>query len=293
MHPLAALDEAELASLARVADRLLENRHLLAPGQRSNRSRSGFGIEFLDRREYSPGDDIRALDWRASARSRHPLVRRYCDEASSDWFILLDCSSSMAFGRGEKWTLALQCAAAMAYLLIHLGNRVGVAVFSDRVEHMLPPGRGQAHYAAILRQLRDIRPAARGSGSRPGCCAARIRRNSPLFVISDFLRADAMRTDLDLLGKLCDRLHSIQILDEDDCRPPPRGWRLQDVESGTVTETGIGEQQLSYYPRALETFELELERYCRRQRIHFSRHKSAEPWKSVLVEHLKNAGNSR
>ena len=124
MHPLAALDEAELASLARVADRLLENRHLLAPGQRSNRSRSGFGIEFLDRREYSPGDDIRALDWRASARSRHPLVRRYCDEASSDWFILLDCSSSMAFGRGEKWTLALQCAAAMAYLLIHLGNRV-------------------------------------------------------------------------------------------------------------------------------------------------------------------------
>ena len=65
MHPLESLNEAELGNLARVVDRLLINRHLLAPGQRTNRLRPGCGIEFLDHREYSPGDDIRAVDWRA------------------------------------------------------------------------------------------------------------------------------------------------------------------------------------------------------------------------------------
>ena len=118
MHPLELLNEAELGSLARVVDRLLNTRHLLAPGQRTNRLRPGFGVEFLDHREYSPGDDIRAVDWRSSARSRHPQIRRYSDEAASDWCILLDCSSSMAFGRNRKWSLAVQCAAAMAYRLV-------------------------------------------------------------------------------------------------------------------------------------------------------------------------------
>ena len=105
MHPLELLNEAELGSLARVVDRLLNTRHLLAPGQRTNRLRPGFGIEFLDHREYGPGDDIRDVDWRTSARSRQPQIRRYCDEAATDWFILLDSAPPWLSGttRNGRW----------------------------------------------------------------------------------------------------------------------------------------------------------------------------------------------
>ena len=290
MHPLASLDETELTGLARVADRLLSNRRLLNPGRRTNRRRAGFGIEFLDLREYVPGDDVRNIDWRASARSRHPQLRRYCDEASSDWFILLDCSASMAFAGGGKWSLALQCCAALAYLLMHLGNRVGIHVFSESIEHSLPLGRGQHHYGSILQFLRNIQPSRIGSGSAPGCCARSIRRNSPLFVISDFLRADAMRGDLDALALRAGRLHSIQILADADSRPPEQqGSRLQDIESGALLDVDSSPARRAEFLQAFDEWERELAQYCREKRIYFSRHRHIDAWKSVLIRHLNQS----
>jgi len=293
MHPLELLNEAELGSLARVADRLLTNRHLLAPGQRSNRLRPGSGIEFMDHREYSPGDDIRALDWRASARSRQPQLRRYCDEAASDWFILLDCSSSMAFERSGKWNLAVQCAAAMAYLLIHLGNRVSLLLFSDKVERVVPLGRGQAHYAGILQSLRQAVAADSGAGSDLRCCVANIKRNSPVFVISDFLAADGMQDGLDALSMRADKLHSLQILADQDYRlPAQQTVRFRDVESGATLTLDTSAAQRRDYLQACENFNTGLAQYCRRKHIHFSRHGAAEPWKSVLLDHLQAGGRA-
>ena len=288
MHPLELLNEAELGSLARVVDRLLNSRHLLAPGQRTNRLRPGFGIEFLDHREYSPGDDIRDVDWRTSARSRHPQIRRYCDEAATDWFILLDCSSSMAFGRKQKWSLAVQCAAAMAYLLIHMGNRVSVLVFSDKIERMIPLGRGYSHYASILRGLRQTTPADSGSGTSLRCCVSSIRRNSPVFVISDFLAADSLQDDLNALSRRADRLHSMQILSAHDyALPPAQNVRFKDVETGATLTADVSAARRIEYRQAFENFENSLSAYCRNNRIHFSRHADDESWKSVLVGHLK------
>lgn len=284
MHPLELLNEAELASLARVVNRLLNSRHLLAPGQRTNRLRPGFGIEFLDHREYSPGDDIRDVDWRTSARSRHPQIRRYCDEAATDWFILLDCSSSMA----QKWSLAVQCAAAMAYLLIHMGNRVSVLAFSDKIERRIPLGRGYSHYASILRGLRQTTPADSGSGTSLRCCISTIKRNSPVFVISDFLAADSLQGDLKALSARADRLHSMQILSSHDYElPKGQSASFKDVETGVMLTADISAPRRLEYLQAFENLKNSLSEYCRNNRIHFSRHAEDESWKSVLVGHLK------
>jgi len=288
MHPLESLNEAELGNLARVVDRLLINRHLLAPGQRTNRLRPGCGIEFLDHREYSPGDDIRAVDWRASARSRHPQLRRYCDEAATDWFILLDCSSSMAFARGGKWALAVQCAAAMAYLLIHLGNRVGIVLFSDRVERVLPLGRGHAHYAGILQNLRQAVATDSGAGSSLRSCVTRIKRNSPIFVISDFLADGGMQQDLEALSMRSDKLHSLQILSDQDYHlPAQQSVRFRDVENGATLTVATSAGQREAYLQASEQLNNTLEQYCRRRHIHFSRHSTTESWRSVVLDHLQ------
>lgn len=294
MHPLEGLNDAELGSLARVVDRLLNSRHLLAPGQRINSRRAGIGIEFLDHREYCPGDDIRSVDWRVSARSRHPQIRRYCDEAAADWFILLDCSSSMAIGGATKWALALQCAAAMAYLLLHLGNRVAILAFSDRIESKQPPGRGYAHYARSLRGLRRTETTTCPGGSNPGCCVAGIRRNSPVFVISDFLAADGMREGLEALSRRADRLHALQILSKADrLLPPGRSASLEDVETGAIVSADIGSLQREEYHRAFDGYNHALAQYCRNRHIHFSRHDDTETWKSAIMAHLRYGGKPR
>ncbi len=293
MHPLDVLNEAELGSLTRVADRLLNTRHLLAPGLRPNRLRAGFGIEFLDHREFTPGDDIRDVDWRTTARSRHPQIRRYCDEAATDWFILLDCSSSMVFEQAEKWALAVQSAAAMAYLLIHQGNRVSVLMFSNKIEQMVPLGRGYTHYASILQKLRQTTAAEHGSQSDLRCCVSKIKRNSPIFVISDFLTPNAMQDGLDALSIRGDKLHALQIYSGKDFNiPEAESIRFKDVETAQIITTDLSSSQREQYLESVINFNNSLVNFCLTKRIHFSHHDVTEIWKSALINHLK-AGYSQ
>jgi uncharacterized protein (DUF58 family) len=297
MHPLEALNESELGSLTRVADRLLITQHLLAPGHRPSQLRPGFGIEFLDFREFSAGDDIRDIDWRATARSRHPQIRRYSDEVAADWFIVLDCSASMAasssdgnddsHGHCKKWQLAVQSAAAMAYLLIHLGNRVSILLFSNRIEQMVPLGRGYTHYASILQMLRQFRPARTGGGSDLRSCVLRIKRHSPVFVISDFLTADSMQDGLNALSIRGDRLHALQILSDQDYQlPTEQSVRFKDVETGQTVTAELNNDEREQHHIALTNLCNSLSDYCRKQNIRFSTHMDNEIWKSVLIDHL-------
>jgi len=298
MHPLEALNEAQLSHLTRVAERLINSRHLLAPGNRPDRLRSGFGIEFLDHRDFTPGDDLRDIDWRTTARSRNPQIRRYCNEASADWFVILDCSASMAIGDAKKWALALQCTAAIAYLLLQLDNRVSILIFSDKIDQMVPLGRGYTHYAGILQTLRQIKPAKSGGASNSHTsnlhssnlhsCVSRVKRNSPVFVISDFLTADNMRVGLNALSLRSDRLHALQILSEQDTFIPSQTTaRFKDVETGQTVTVELTDTERKHYHTALNSFQKNLSGLCRKQRIHFSTHMDNEHWKSVLAAHLQ------
>ena len=295
MHPLAALNESELGSLSRVAARLLNTRHLLAPGHRPSQRRAGFGIEFLDFREFTAGDDIRDVDWRITARSRHPQIRRYNDEVAADWFIVLDCSASMTHSSGDgssddngrKWQLAVQSAAAMAYLLLNLGNRVSVLLFSNRIEQLVHLGRGDTHYASILQMLRQFTPAKSGGGSDLRSCVSHIKHRSPVFVISDFLTADGMQDGLNALSIRGDRLHALQILSSQDYQlPEEQNIRFKDVETGQTITAELNDSERQHHHMALASFCDSLAGYCRKQDIRFSTHRDSENWKSVLIDHL-------
>ena len=159
-HPLALVDSTELKGLTRAADRLLVGSPLLAPGSRCHRRRAGSGLEFRDFRDFAPGDDPRNIDWRASARSSVAQIRRHYDDRAADWVLCLDRSASMTVGARRKWHLALQLAAAFAYLLLDLDHRVGLVVFSDQVDDMRRPGRGRSAYAQLLRRLYAAEPGS-------------------------------------------------------------------------------------------------------------------------------------
>lgn len=157
--------EAELRAFATAAAHLLVDRQPRTPGARTVSRRAGVGIQHFDHRDYAPGDEVRHIDWRQTARRRQPIVRRFEAESVSDWTLLLDASSSMACPGAAKWQAAACLAAGLAYALLQAGHRVGLVVFGARVLWHCPRGRGQPHYAAIAGRLATLQPRAAGERS--------------------------------------------------------------------------------------------------------------------------------
>ncbi|MCP4074631.1 MAG: DUF58 domain-containing protein [Gammaproteobacteria bacterium] len=288
MHPLQELNESELGSLTRIADRLLGTRHMLTRGHRPSRFRAGSGIEFLDHREFSPGDDLRDVDWRATARSKRPQILRYCDEEATDWFIALDCSASMNIENAEKWRLAVQCSAAIAYLLLHQGNRVSLLLFNDKVEQMVPLGQGSTHYSHILRTLRNITLRETGGGSNLNCCISHIKRHSPVFVISDLLAESNMLDGLKALSIHGDSIHLMQILDNRDFQlPEQNNIQLKDIETSQTIQIDLNPKQREEFQISLQGYCEKVASHCIKHHIRSSLHMASETWKSAVVKHLQ------
>jgi uncharacterized protein (DUF58 family) len=288
---LASLNEGELSRFARVADRFLVGHPTYSEGGSLRKTHAGAGLEFLDFQAYVPGDDARSVDWRASARRGRYLVRRYHDDASSEWYLCLDRSASMGSGGEAKWILALQLAAAFAYLLLNRAHRVGLLLFSGEVDGYCPLGRGRGQYRKTYRLLADARPRFEGGDSNLEACCQRVPRRRSEVVISDFLRPDAMQPGLGRLARLGGSVHALQVISSaeyglaiSDAQMP-----LRDVESGEqlwVDTRGQGllsaEEQLLRQQRGLAA-------YCHRRRVPFTSCRAGDLWKSVLISHFSGA----
>ncbi len=162
---------------------------VLAGGYRS--SVRGGGSEFEESRPYEPGDDVRSIDWNATARTGTPYVKRFREERDQTLLLALDTSASMAFaGPGRsKAAAAAHCAALLAAAALHVGDRVGLVGFDVAPRVLLPPGRGDAHALRLMRALLASPPPTRGETSFAAALAGireRFRRRAVLFLLSDF-----------------------------------------------------------------------------------------------------------
>jgi uncharacterized protein (DUF58 family) len=282
--------EPELQSFAAAAAQLLIDRQPRAPGSRAVTRRAGVGIQHFDHRDYAPGDEVRHIDWRQTARRRHPIVRRFESESVSDWTIVLDASSSMAAHGGPKWRAAVRMAAAMSYALLQVGHRVGLLVFGGRVLSQCPRGRGQHHYALIARLLAAQQPVADGERSALGVCVRHLHGAASVFTISDFLADDEMRRDLRAILQRCMTLHVMQLTDLAETRLPVAGdIDLEDVETGVrmSTHTGDGANALAAAERSAMTGRLH--GFCTRSGVAFSDCDVTQPWQHTLLRHLVQA----
>lgn len=290
-HPLDAVSEAELAPLARAATLLLAGRRLANAGERPNPRRAGQGHQFLDYRNYAAGDDLRNIDWRATARSRHPQLRRFHDEESSEWSLCLDCSASMASNGGRKWALATQLTAALGYLLLHLGHRITLLGFSDRCTVLLPPGRGRHHYARLARAVRDTAPLTNGGASELLHCLPRIPPHQPLIIISDFLVEQALQPTLRQLCATGRPLQLLQISDAQEFSHPADGnaVELLDVESGARRSVMLTPGLIESAHSALLELRDSLARFCGAHAIRYTGCDVEAHWKGVIMHHLKGS----
>lgn len=291
-HPLAGLAEEDLERLAEIADRLLAGRPLTGFGSHAVQRRPGRGVEFLDYREYTAGDDLRRVDWRVSLRCRQPQTRRCQDEATAAWYICLDRSSSMGLPDIDKWSLAVQLAAAWAYLLLRRDNQVGLALFSSQPEACCPLGRGRPHYGQILRLLRAASPRPEGGESALGRCADVVSRYAGIVVISDFLVDDGMQSGL---ARLAGReIHALQVLSQGELTLPRDVLAtLQDVETRRRLTLHTSLQAQGLAAAALSQLQTDLARYCHRHHIPFTTTTTRSTWQETVLNHLRRRHPSR
>ena len=281
----AVVDDARLRRFARLSAGFLRGTAAQGTGPRAARNRPGPGLEFLDLRKYVPGDDVRHIDWRQTSRRRAPMVRRYRDEAASDWLLCVDGSASM--GLGGKWRLASELTIALAYALIFGGHRVALAIFAERIQGYCRLGRGQRQFGALLKTLLDYQPPSRGGASLPGLCADLVSRSGNLILISDFMNEDAMSDDLQRLRGAVSTARALQVLSADEATVPGQGTvKLIDVESGAERRLTLSQESRAAAQETLEDHVARVQRVTTALDVPFSRCVVGDDWEQVLVRHL-------
>src|SRR5690606_13850332 len=115
----------------------------------------GRGMSFAEVREYSPGDDVRTIDWNVTARLSSPYIKTFEEERELTVILMIDISNSTIFGSAarSKREMATELAAVLAFSATTNNDKVGVIFFSDKVEHYIPPQKGKSHVLRIIREL--------------------------------------------------------------------------------------------------------------------------------------------
>src|SRR5205085_12325257 len=157
----------------------------------------GRGMNFEDVREYQPGDEIRAIDWNVTARLGSPFVKKFTEERELTVMLIVDVSASGNFGSAaqSKRELAAEVACLLAFSAIRNNDKVGLLLFSDRLELFIAPKKGRSHTLRIIREILFFEPAGRGTNAAAalGHLNKIITRRAVVFLISDFQAKDFSR----------------------------------------------------------------------------------------------------
>jgi len=217
----------------------------------------GRGMEFAEVRLYEPGDEIRTIDWNVTARAGVPYVKRYAEERELTVMLLVDASASTRFAsvRQLKSTLAAELSAVLAFSAITNNDKVGLVVFSDRIERALPPRKGTHHVLRVIREVLSCRPVGRGTDIAGALehLTRVTKRRCVVFVVSDFLDPRC-RTAL----RIAARRHDLIAVTLDDPREavlPDVGLvELEELETGerTIIDTGSRRVREAFARQAAE-----------------------------------------
>ena len=195
----------------------------------------GRGMEFNAVREYTPGDDVRLIDWNVTARMDQPFIKEYIEERELNVMLMVDVSSSGEFGSTEKFKneISAEVASILAFSAIRNNDKIGLIVFSNKIEYYIPPKKGKAHVWNIIRTILNYQPEGRLTDLNiPLEYLLKIQKRKCIaFLISDF-QATNYETNVKLARQKHD-LVAISISDPRERNLPKIGLiNLRDSESG-------------------------------------------------------------
>jgi uncharacterized protein (DUF58 family) len=245
----------------------------------------GRGVELADVREYQPGDDVRTIDWKVTARLGETYVKRHVEERELTAMLVVDASASQRFGAElrSRDDLATLVSAVLALAASRSGDRVGALIFTDRVERFVPARKGRRHVLGVLSELVGRAPKGRGTDLAGALdfLDPILRRRAVVFIVSDFLAAGYDRA----LDRLAHRheLVAIQLRDTRERDLPARGLvALRDPESGATRWVDAAAAREALRRGAVE-FDRELEERLRRRGADLLQLDAGQPFGEALV----------
>jgi uncharacterized protein (DUF58 family) len=231
----------------------------------------GRGMNFEDVREYQPGDEIRAIDWNVTARLGTAFIKKFTEERELTVVLVVDVSASGNFGSvsQSKRELAAEVACLLAFSAIRNNDKVGLLLFSDRVELFIPPKKGRSHTLRIIREILFFEPAGRGTAPALALDYLNkvVTRRAVVFFVSDFQTGDFSR-ELSVSGRRHDFI-AVHVQDQREEMLPNVGIiTLEDAETGEQIEINTADRTTRARFSALaETRRAELNRTLRRNSI--------------------------
>lgn len=187
----------------------------------------GRGMAFSEVREYTPGDDVRTIDWNVTARLRTPYVKVFEEERELNVMILVDVSASGQFGTQKqlKQDLITELCAVIAFSASQNNDKIGVIFFSDKIEKFIPPKKGKSHILRIIRELINIEPTNKGTNIELALkyLTNIIKKKSISFLISDFRDSHSYSDAM----KIANRKHDLVAL------------RINDIHENTLPDVGL------------------------------------------------------
>jgi uncharacterized protein (DUF58 family) len=272
-------------------------RRLIRGRQRAERKtkKVGSGLEFADHREYSPGDDIRTVDWGVYARLGQTLVRLFEEDEDLPLRVVVDVSDSMLTKNGQKLIYAQKIAAALAYVGLAGLDRVGITAFSGKVHETLPAVRGKGRIFRIFEFLKNSKIGG-PTDIAAGCKRVAAESSLPgvTVVLSDFYDIDGAFDGLNLLRFRKHEVVAIQVIDPIEANPVDTGLRgdvtLVDVEGDDSRDVTLSADLLEAYALAHERFCIALENKCRSRGMPFFRASIDEDYQDMVLRIFRLGG---
>lgn len=257
----------------------------------------GHGVEFAEVREYMPGDDVRTIDWNVTARTGRPFVKKHEEERELTVMLVVDASASLDFGTGHasKREIASEVAAIIGFSALRNHDKVGLLLFTDRVEKFIPPRKGRRHALRLIREI--LEPGHSGHGTDMAAALDYLnrvlKRRALVFLLSDFLGGQCERP-LRLTGRRHD-LSAFRLYDPREEEMPRIGrMRLRDLESGRVVVVNTASHDFqARYRGAAESRRLHLRKSLEKAGADYAELSTAAPVVSTLVRFFERKAARR
>lgn len=231
----------------------------------------GRGMAFAEVRQYQPGDDVRFIDWNVSARMNDAYVKVFTEEREMTVMLLVDLSASERFGSvgRPKIEAVAEVAALLAFSAIKNNDRVGLILFTDRIERFVPPKKGRGHVMRVVTEILNAQPEGEGTDLRTALdlLGSLSKRRSVAFCISDFIDEGYERA-LRIASKRHD-LIPVQVIDPREEELPDVGVALvEDLETGELVEVDTSDARVrEAFARSVHTQRARREQLFRRLRV--------------------------
>ncbi len=248
----------------------------------------GVGQDFIDYRDYGPGDDPRYVDWNAAARTNKLFVRVFHEERDLKLVLVVDTSESMTFGQPTRLHFAAQIAAATGFVALCSGDRVTVQPFATTLAASLPPLRGKTGAPHLFNYLKGLTP---GGGTAFASSlyrlAAALHEPSTVILASD-LYDNSWRHGVAALLARGHQVILLHILTPQEFEPPLVGaLNLVDCETGATLDVTITGTLLDRYTTALRSFIAEAEKWCTAHRVTYIKLQTTDPLEKVIMTTLR------